>query len=223
MKLLKLFIALSTIASTVTALHLDSYNENSNRQSELSLSEIQEVTSLRGVGRVLAQQNLIANLTCNKFPRICRVKTSPGPDCCNKKCVNVKKDRLNCGMCGHKCKYTEICCKGQCVNASFDKRNCGGCNKKCKKGEFCVYGMCSYAWLLHKLYNFLLYTSSCFCKIESLACSKEHWGACVGSLMYVTSPHYESIVVILPPSINEQKVYSSITLQSQGVHMWTWT
>jgi hypothetical protein len=184
MKLLKLFIALSTIASTVTALHLDSYiNENSNRQSELSLSEIQEVTSLRGVGRVLSQQNLMANLTCNKFPRICRLKTSAGPDCCNKRCVNVKKDRLNCGMCGYKCKYTEICCEGQCVNASFDKRNCGGCNKKCRKGEFCVYGMCSYAWLLHKLYNFLLSTSSCFCKTESLACSKVHWGACVGSLM----------------------------------------
>ncbi|KAB5560375.1 hypothetical protein DKX38_005332 [Salix brachista] len=120
--------------ATIAALQLDSYNENSDRQSGLSLSEIQEVASLRGVGRVLAQQNMIANLTCNKFPRICRLKTSPGPDCCNKKCVNVKKDRLNCGVCGYKCKYTEICCKGQCVNVSFDKRNCGGCKKKCKKG-----------------------------------------------------------------------------------------
>ncbi|MBA0553751.1 hypothetical protein Golob_012902 [Gossypium lobatum] len=53
------------------------------------------------------------------------------------------KDLFNCGMCGYKCKYSEICCKVQCVNASLDKRNCGGCHKKCKKGEFCVYGMCN--------------------------------------------------------------------------------
>ncbi|KAI5590649.1 hypothetical protein POPTR_004G030900v4 [Populus trichocarpa] len=146
MKLLKLFFALSATIATVAALQSDHYNENSNTQRQLSLSEIQEaVTSLRGVGRVLAQQNLIANSTCNKLPRICRLKRSPGPDCCNKKCVDVKTDRFNCGMCGYKCKYTETCCKGKCVNPSFDKRHCGGCNKKCKKGEFCVYGMCSYA------------------------------------------------------------------------------
>ncbi|MFQ6655284.1 hypothetical protein Gotur_025911 [Gossypium turneri] len=70
---------------------------------------------------------------------------SPGPDCCKRKCVNVMKDRFNCGMCGYKYKYSEICCKGQFINASFDKRNCGGYHKKCKKGEFCVYGMCNYA------------------------------------------------------------------------------
>ncbi|KAF3451751.1 hypothetical protein FNV43_RR07847 [Rhamnella rubrinervis] len=104
-------------------------------------------TSLRGKSRFLAQQNLAANMnmTCDKFPRVCRLKSSKGPDCCKKKCVNVKSDQLNCGMCGYKCKYTEICCKGNCVNASFDKRNCGGCNNKCQKGEYCVYGMCNYA------------------------------------------------------------------------------
>ncbi|KAJ6367433.1 hypothetical protein OIU78_000062 [Salix suchowensis] len=118
MKLLKLFTALSTMA-TIAALQLDSYNENSDRQSGLSLSEIQEVASLRGVGRVLAQQNLIANLTCNKFPRICRLKTSPGPDCCNKKCVNVKKDRLNCGVCGYRCKYTESMLQGSVCERVF--------------------------------------------------------------------------------------------------------
>lgn len=146
MKLQALFFALlATVAIVAATNNLDDCN-NSNNEESRSSSENQEAAPLRGVRRLLARQNLIANMTCDKFPRVCgTIKNSPGPDCCKKKCVNVKKDRLNCGMCGYKCKYTEICCRGKCVNASFDKRHCGGCNKKCKDGEFCVYGMCSYA------------------------------------------------------------------------------
>ncbi|KAJ6706777.1 hypothetical protein OIU85_027159 [Salix viminalis] len=81
-----------------------------------------------------------AVMTCNNYPRVCRVGGSPGPDCCKKKCVNVMTDRLNCGMCGKKCKYAEICCKGKCVNPKSDKKNCGGCSNKCKKGSACQYG-----------------------------------------------------------------------------------
>ncbi|KAF8030215.1 hypothetical protein BT93_E2609 [Corymbia citriodora subsp. variegata] len=113
-----------------------------------SLETLEPPTFLRGTGRLLAEAttNSRTVLTCNKYPRICRAKGSPGPDCCNKKCVNVNTDRLNCGACGHKCRYSEICCKGQCVNAMFDKKHCGACNNKCKrKGSACVYGMCSYA------------------------------------------------------------------------------
>ncbi|KAK2644541.1 hypothetical protein Ddye_019736 [Dipteronia dyeriana] len=127
------------------------YYKNLNSRNELEMDQKESITttstSLRGVSRLLAQQNLIANMTCDKFPHVCRQVKSipPVQDCCKKKCVNVNSDRLNCGMCGYKCKYTEICCKGKCVNDSFDKSNCGGCNKKCKKGEFCVYGMCNYA------------------------------------------------------------------------------
>ncbi|KAL8461480.1 hypothetical protein ACS0TY_032815 [Phlomoides rotata] len=101
--------------------------------------------SLRRISRFLAQQKLPSNYTCNKFPRVCRLVGSSGPDCCKKKCVNVKTDRLNCGMCGYKCKFTEICCGGKCVNASFDRKHCGGCNSKCRKAQLCAYGMCSYA------------------------------------------------------------------------------
>lgn len=138
MKSLTLFFALLATVAIVAS--------TNDLEESWSLSENQEATSLRGVRRLLARQNLIANMTCDKFPRVCgMIRSSPGPDCCKKKCVNVKKDRSNCGMCGYKCKYTEICCRGKCVNASFDKRHCGGCNNKCKKGEFCVYGMCSYA------------------------------------------------------------------------------
>ncbi|KAK6124499.1 hypothetical protein DH2020_041752 [Rehmannia glutinosa] len=104
-----------------------------------------EPTSLRGVSRFLAQRTRVAFMRCNKFPRICRAKGSPGPDCCKKRCVNVAKDRLNCGKCGNKCKYSEICCKGKCVNPLRNKKHCGGCNNKCKKGSKCMFGMCSYA------------------------------------------------------------------------------
>ncbi|KAJ0791511.1 putative stigma-specific protein Stig1 [Helianthus annuus] len=95
------------------------------------------------VGRFLAQQPK-GLMKCNKNPRLCRAKGSPGPDCCNKKCVNVKTDKQNCGLCGRKCKDMEICCKGSCVNPMVNKRHCGGCNYVCKGGDTCVHAMCSY-------------------------------------------------------------------------------
>ncbi|XP_043690302.1 stigma-specific STIG1-like protein 1 [Telopea speciosissima] len=103
-------------------------------------------TSLRGIGRFLRQTSSPRQqMTCNRYPRICRAKGSPGPDCCKKNCVNVYTDRLNCGICGKKCNYNEICCRGKCVNPSFDKKNCGLCNNRCKKGRSCVLGLCNYA------------------------------------------------------------------------------
>ncbi|KAL9236955.1 hypothetical protein vseg_011559 [Gypsophila vaccaria] len=84
-------------------------------------------------------------MTCDKFPRVCHVKGSPGHDCCKKRCVDVKTDNLNCGMCGLKCRYPEICCNGSCINPLHDKKNCGGCHNKCHKGSLCYYGMCNYA------------------------------------------------------------------------------
>lgn len=125
------------------------FTEDEDKRSQLTSSDNdhQETASLRGMSRFLAQQNLVVAkyFTCDKFPRICRQKRNRGtPDCCKKKCVNVKTDPLNCGMCGKKCKHTYICCKGKCVNAYSDKKNCGGCKKKCKKGKVCVYGMCNY-------------------------------------------------------------------------------
>ncbi|GMJ15598.1 hypothetical protein like AT1G11925 [Hibiscus trionum] len=136
MKSLTILFAISAAMAISAATNLADFDEKSHVHSEQALEP----------RRFLAWQNPKPSMTCDKFPRICRLKNgSPGPDCCQKKCVNVKKDRSNCGMCGYKCKYGEICCRGQCDNASFDKRNCGGCNNKCKRGEFCVYGMCNYA------------------------------------------------------------------------------
>ncbi|CAH1439965.1 unnamed protein product [Lactuca virosa] len=95
-----------------------------------------------GIGGVLDDTR---GLKCNKNPRLCLAKGSPGPDCCNKKCVNVIIDKQNCRLCGRKCKYMEICCKGSCVNPMVDKNHCGDCNNVCKRGDACVHGMCSYA------------------------------------------------------------------------------
>ncbi|PON91929.1 Stigma-specific protein [Trema orientale] len=83
--------------------------------------------------------------TCKKFPRICLSKGSPGPSCCKKKCVDLMRDRHNCGKCGKKCKYNQLCCNGKCVNPSFNKSHCGGCNKRCSNGGLCAFGLCSYA------------------------------------------------------------------------------
>ncbi|EOY12276.1 Stigma-specific Stig1 family protein, putative [Theobroma cacao] len=96
-------------------------------------------------GRSLLQKKRTRRLNCNKFPRICHARGSPGPQCCKKKCVNILMDRLNCGKCGKKCKYNEICCKGKCVNPSFNRKHCGGCNNRCSNGELCVFGLCNYA------------------------------------------------------------------------------
>ncbi|CAK7351445.1 unnamed protein product [Dovyalis caffra] len=152
MKFLKLFFLLTMLISLAITLSatpseeesfLDFGNED-EENADLPQPENQETaSSFRGTNRILSQKR--GFMTCNKYPRVCRIKGSPGPDCCKRKCVNVMTDKLNCGRCGKKCKYPEICCKGQCVNPMSNKKHCGGCRNKCKKGSTCQYGMCSYA------------------------------------------------------------------------------
>ncbi|KAK6265014.1 Stigma-specific protein Stig1 - like 6 [Theobroma cacao] len=156
MKLVKVFLMLALLMALAITLSAaapseeEPFVDNDDDASEVaddllpSADGQEQRTSLRGASRFLAQKPR-AVMTCNKYPRVCRVAGSPGPDCCKKKCVNVKTDRLNCGMCGKKCKYSEICCKGKCVNPMSHKRHCGGCNNQCSKGNKCLYGMCSYA------------------------------------------------------------------------------
>ncbi|KAK7303334.1 hypothetical protein RJT34_14237 [Clitoria ternatea] len=119
----------------------DVRNKNSTEKHATPSSEWEELGSLRGTkgfhGRGV--------MTCDKYPRVCHVKGSGGPDCCRKKCVNVSTDRNNCGMCGKRCKYSQACCRGKCVNPMFDKHHCGRCGNKCNKANSCVYGLCSYA------------------------------------------------------------------------------
>nr|XP_023891983.1 stigma-specific STIG1-like protein 3 [Quercus suber]XP_023923034.1 stigma-specific STIG1-like protein 3 [Quercus suber] len=142
MKSLMLFFVLVNLMALFITLSATTSN---NEQFLNEDDETQEAISLRGTSRFLAQKNARVVMTCDKYPRVCRAKGSPGRDCCKKKCVNLLTDRLNCGKCGKKCKYSEICCKGECVNPRSNKKHCGSCGNKCKKGNVCVYGMCSYA------------------------------------------------------------------------------
>ncbi|KAL2495426.1 Stigma-specific Stig1 family protein [Forsythia ovata] len=146
MKSLQAFFLLAMVMALAITLSGASPEDKSflDEPNDDNMKDKEPFSSLRGVRRFLAQKSRV-NMTCNKYPRICRIKGSPGPDCCKKKCVHITKDRLNCGKCGNKCKFSEICCKGQCVNPLSNKKHCGGCNNKCKKGNKCIYGMCSYA------------------------------------------------------------------------------
>lgn len=151
MKSLQIFLLLAMLVASATAL-TDATTPQSEEGSfngtgtgddntTTSVDGRDLLTSLRGRGRSFPR----FALKCNKYPRVCRAPGSPGPDCCKKRCVNVMKDRFNCGKCGRKCKYWQTCCRGRCVNVMSDEKHCGGCNNKCKKGSSCTYGMCSYA------------------------------------------------------------------------------
>ncbi|KAF6173247.1 hypothetical protein GIB67_026942 [Kingdonia uniflora] len=138
-------IVMSVVSSTLTATQTDDETENPFAEYDDTLVESTVQSSLLGKNRFLAKKKGWVVMTCDKFPRVCGAAWSNGPDCCKKICVDVMTDRVNCGMCGRKCRYSEMCCKGKCVNPSWDEKNCGQCNNKCKKGDTCFYGMCSYA------------------------------------------------------------------------------
>ncbi|KAM7265560.1 hypothetical protein ACFE04_003243 [Oxalis oulophora] len=144
------------VSTSIITIHANSFDEeldlnNDDNVNDLTMEEEEEdlpasTSSIRGVvSRMLAHKRTRVKMTCNKYPRVCHLKGSPGPDCCKKKCVNVKSDRHNCGKCGKKCKYSELCCKGKCVNPMKDKKHCGGCGSKCWRGNTCNYGFCNYA------------------------------------------------------------------------------
>ncbi|MCD7459163.1 hypothetical protein HAX54_040232 [Datura stramonium] len=156
--LLAIMMTILSIASSVNKLEEEILVKDDDivESFEIPLNETDESLSesiMQGASRFLLAHKspyykskiIKKRMTCNKNPRICRAKGSPGPFCCKKKCVNVFADRQNCGYCGKKCRYNETCCRGQCVNTLFHKRHCGGCGNKCQKGSACVYGMCSYA------------------------------------------------------------------------------
>jgi len=125
--------------------YVKNHNYTQNHATPSSESEV--LASLRGSKGLRGHKNVRGGgaMTCDKYPRVCRAKGSEGPDCCKRKCVNVSNDRNNCGMCGKRCKYSQVCCKGKCVNPMFDKHHCGKCGNKCNKGDACVFGLCSYA------------------------------------------------------------------------------
>ncbi|KAK1368327.1 stigma-specific STIG1-like protein 1 [Heracleum sosnowskyi] len=140
----KIFFIFLVLVATTSTIFATSVMEDDNSDLVVPITTTEPSSFLRQTGRFLANKPR-AWRTCDKYPRVCDNKGSPGPDCCKKQCVNVMSDKANCGKCGRKCKYGETCCKGQCVNTLKDKKNCGSCKNRCKKGSSCVYGMCSYA------------------------------------------------------------------------------
>ncbi|XAR65678.1 hypothetical protein NMG60_11009864 [Bertholletia excelsa] len=142
----KFFFTLTVLVMALASLTAEELLVQPKQDSASSSSRFigENEPSLRGTSRFLVESPR-SKMTCDKYPRICAAKGSPGPDCCRKKCVDVMEDRMNCGRCGKKCKYWEICCEGECVNPSINKKHCGSCNNKCKRGSSCAYGICNYA------------------------------------------------------------------------------
>ncbi|KAK2394196.1 hypothetical protein QL285_056054 [Trifolium repens] len=124
-----LIMALAITLSSATSSEMEEPNSSHQGTSHFFLSR---------------KQNRVS-LTCDKYPKVCLVKGSAGPDCCNNKCVNFTRDMFNCGRCGKKCSFPKICCEGKCVNPRSNKKHCGKCGNKCESRGSCVYGMCSYA------------------------------------------------------------------------------
>ncbi|MQM19185.1 hypothetical protein Taro_052185 [Colocasia esculenta] len=111
-----------------------------------SLRRVARALSANGGGGYDKYRSPPTYMTCDRHPKVCQAPGSPGPDCCGRRCVNIKTDSLNCGCCGKRCWYGSVCCKGKCVGLMYDRDNCGRCGNRCKKGSYCNYGMCSYGY-----------------------------------------------------------------------------
>ncbi|RWR97343.1 putative Stigma-specific Stig1 family protein [Cinnamomum micranthum f. kanehirae] len=155
MKLVHTFFILALAMALVMASFGAPMKEEEEEEEEIPLSKDvapstgfsyarDQPSSLRGASRFLDEKKQQRGHKCSKNPKICKLQGSPGPDCCNNKCVNLRTDHQHCGKCGNKCKFTTACCRGECVYLSFDKRHCGRCNNRCKKGIYCIYGLCNY-------------------------------------------------------------------------------
>ncbi|KHN40868.1 Putative pectate lyase 2 [Glycine soja] len=109
--LMALVIADSEKKESPFLTYVKNHNYTQNHATPSSESEV--LASLRGSKGLRGHKNVRGGgaMTCDKYPRVCRAKGSEGPDCCKRKCVNVSNDRNNCGMCGKRCKYSQVCCK----------------------------------------------------------------------------------------------------------------
>lgn len=89
-----------------------------------------------------------------------------GRTCCQRQCVDLETDDVNCGKCGNPCTPGSLCsngrctkpltqgcgvdatgfarafCDGQCVAIGSDVKNCGECGKACAANEICCLGTC---------------------------------------------------------------------------------
>ena len=77
---------------------------------------------------------------------------------CGGVCVNLQRNRDNCGACGTACRDGLVCmagrcaqscpasqtlCGGLCVTTMTDRANCGSCGVNCAAGQVCSNGACA--------------------------------------------------------------------------------
>ncbi|XP_031491037.1 protein GRIM REAPER-like [Nymphaea colorata] len=139
---MKSFTLLFVVIVFIDICH-SSYGSGNLGSNDASLG----AASNESISRLLAQSAhaKARGASCKKYPFVCRLRGSAGPDCCKSHCVNTFTDKSNCGRCGKKCKHGETCCGGQCVHLSFNKSHCGRCFNRCSNGDSCSYGLCGYA------------------------------------------------------------------------------
>jgi len=121
---------------------------------------------------------------------------------CDRTCVDVLWDPLNCGECGNVCRGFSICDKGQCValpcgdtvcpmvdgmeccdaachNLLDDPDHCGACGAACADGEACHRGICMTAGVCDDVVCPMLAGMEC-CDgaCHDLSSDPEHCGSC---------------------------------------------
>jgi hypothetical protein len=103
---------------------------------------------------------------------------------CGLNCVDITKDRNNCGSCGKACAVGQVCeasackcpspqtdCSGQCVDLGTDAANCGQCGQACTAAApACSQGQCGVGCATGET----LCGSSCV----NLQTTAAHCGAC---------------------------------------------
>ncbi len=99
-----------------------------------------------------------SNSVCDTQSCQCRKIVCPqGLRLCGTACVDIARDKTNCGRCGNVCSNDRMCknkncvacaapdsklCNGVCVDIRHDRHNCGDCNNQCPSGKICARRSC---------------------------------------------------------------------------------
>ncbi|KAI4307971.1 hypothetical protein L6164_031095 [Bauhinia variegata] len=118
-------------------------SEGSSTPKQVSINSTSLIpTSSPWLERVMNQRQT----GCITRPWICGGREFPPRSlCCRNRCVDLRSDRNNCGLCGIRCVFNWQCCRGICTDTKRNPFNCGRCGNVCPNGSFCFYGMCGYA------------------------------------------------------------------------------
>ena len=73
---------------------------------------------------------------------ICALVCPDGESCCAGVCLATQTDNANCGACGKNCAAQQTCCGGACVNTQVNESHCGTCDTPCGARQICCGGEC---------------------------------------------------------------------------------